>query len=440
MIKLMPFRGVRYNQSKIDNIAEVMTPPYDVISEEQQQKYYDASPYNIIRLELGKEFSDDTKSNNKYTRAAHEFQSWLNENIMEQDDEPSLYIYEQQFVVNGTTYSRTGFIGLIELQEFSKGNILPHENTLSKPKVDRLNLMRACNANFSQVFALYDDENEEISRLIRQYKGERQPETQFKTMDNITESLWKLSDARIISKIQKAMSTKKLFIADGHHRYETALAYRDEQMNQNPNHTGNEIYNYVMMMLVAMSDPGLVVLPTHRCVNNIDNFNIDKFLNDVSEEFSVSSYTFKTSATDDKAEELEYTLTKAGKNAFAFYDGNGFDYHIFKLKDIDYINRYIPDRKPSYKELDVTVLHTLILDNILGIGDKELANQENITYTHDFIEGLRWVEEGKQQFIFFMNFTTVEQVKNVSLDGEKMPQKSTYFYPKLITGLVVNRM
>lgn len=440
MIKLMPFRGVRYNLGKIDDIANVVTPPYDVISETQQQEYYDASPYNIIRLELGKEFANDSDSNNKYTRAADEFHSWLDNNIMHQDDEGSLYIYEQQFNIGGTIYTRTGFVGLIELQEFSKGNILPHENTLSKPKADRLNLMRACNANFSQVFGLYDDEDKSISQLIYEYKERVQPNIQFQTEEGITESLWKLSDAAVIDRIQKTMEAKKLFIADGHHRYETALAYRDEQISQNPNHTGEEIYNYVMMMLVAMNDPGLVVLPTHRCINNIENFNSDDFLNKVSEEFSISSYEFKSSNNDERSIEIEDRLTKSGEHSFAYYDGNGTDYYILKLRDISHIDRYLPDRKSSYKELDVTVLHTLILDNILGIGEKELANQENISYTHDFKEGFDWVEEGREQFVFFMNSTTVEQVKNVSLDGEKMPQKSTYFYPKLTTGLVVNKL
>ena len=170
MIELIPFRGVRYNLENIGDIADVVTPPYDVISKEQQKKYYDKSPYNIIRLELGKEFPDDNSSDNKYTRAAKDFNLWLQDGIMGQDHEPSLYIYEQCFEVNGTLYTRTGFIGLIKLQDFSEGNILPHENTLSKPKEDRLNLMRACSANFSQVFGLYDDENLDVSKHIYEYK------------------------------------------------------------------------------------------------------------------------------------------------------------------------------------------------------------------------------------------------------------------------------
>lgn len=440
MVKLMPFKGVRYNLDKVDSIADVITPPYDVISDTQQQEFYDISPYNMIRLELAKEHADDNDSDNKYTRAAASFKSWLGDNIMCQDSDNSLYIYEQQFNVNGTTYSRTGFVGLIELQEFSKGNILPHENTLAKPKVDRLNLMRACNANFSQVFGLYDDEDKSIYRLIYDYKDQAEPEVQFESAEGIIESIWKLSDETIISKIQANMTSKKLFIADGHHRYETALAYRDEQIGKNPNHSGEEIYNYVMMVLVAMNDPGLVVLPTHRCIHNIEDFNRENFLESIGEDFTLTNHRFKSEDNDDRALEIEDTLVNSGQHSFAFYDGSGDVYYILKLKDIRNIDKYLPDREASYKELDVTVLHTLILDHVLGIGEKELANQENISYTHDFKEAFNWVEEGSEQFVFFMNSTAVEQVKNVSLDGEKMPQKSTYFYPKLTTGLVINKL
>lgn len=440
MIELIPFKGVRYNLENIDDIGDVVTPPYDVISKEEQQEYYDLNPYNIIRLELGKEYADDTDSNNKYTRASEDFNRWLQEGIMKQETEPSLYIYEQRFKVDDNVYVRTGFIGLVKLQEFSKGNILPHEKTLSNPKVDRLNLMRACNANFSQVFGLYDDEDSRVSNAIHEYKKNHAPDVSFENEESIVESLWKLSDEEIINNIKNEMADKKIFIADGHHRYETGLAYRDEQAAQNPNHTGNELYNYVMMMLVAMDDPGLVILPTHRCINNIRNFNMTKFLEALDEQFNIQSFEFEGKSVEKKVNQIQAMLDSFGQHSFALYEGNRSNFHILKLKDIENIDRYIPDKKSSYKELDVTVLHTFILDNILGIDKEKLAKQENITYTHDMREGLTWVEEGQEQFVFFMNPTSIEQVKSVSLDGEKMPQKSTYFYPKLITGLVVNRM
>ncbi|HHW70671.1 MAG TPA: DUF1015 domain-containing protein [Clostridiales bacterium] len=440
MIELIPFKGVRYNLENIDDITKVVTPPYDVISKEKQQEYYDLNPYNIIRLELGKEFPNDTDNNNKYTRAAENFDKWLQCGIMKQEKEPSLYIYEQRFKIVETVYTRTGFIGLVKLQEFSKGNILPHENTLSKPKEDRLNLMRACNANFSQVFGLYEDEDSGVSKYIYEYKQKHIPDVSFESEDGVIESLWKLSDKLIIGNIQNKMANKKIFIADGHHRYETGLAYRDEQAAQNPNHTGKELYNYIMMMLVAMNDPGLVILPTHRCINNINNFDMANFLEDLKTHFYIHSFEFEGRSNNNKVDQIQSELKQAGQHSFALYGGNKSNFHILKLKNIKSIDNYIPDKKLSYKELDVTILHTLILENILGIDKEKLAKQENITYTHDMIEGLTWVEEGREQFAFFMNPTSIEQVKKVSLDGEKMPQKSTYFYPKLITGLVVNKM
>jgi len=191
---------------------------------------------------------------------------------------------------------------------------------------------------------------------------------------------------------------------------------------------------------VAMDDPGLVILPTHRCINNIRNFNMTKFLEALDEQFNIQSFEFEGKSVEKKVNQIQAMLDSSGQHSFALYEGNRSNFHILKLKDIENIDRYIPDKKSSYKELDVTVLHTFILDNILGIDKEKLAKQENITYTHDMREGLTWVEEGQEQFVFFMNPTSIEQVKSVSLDGEKMPQKSTYFYPKLITGLVVNRM
>src|SRR5690606_28498048 len=298
------------------------------------------NPYNIIRLELGKEYADDTDSNNKYTRASEDFNRWLQEGIMKQETEPSLYIYEQRFKVDDNVYVRTGFIGLVKLQEFSKGNILPHEKTLSNPKVDRLNLMRACNANFSQVFGLYDDEDSRVSNAIHEYKKNHAPDVSFENEESIVESLWKLSDEEIINNIKNEMADKKIFIADGHHRYETGLAYRDEQAAQNPNHTGNELYNYVMMMLVAMNDPGLVILPTHRCINNINNFDMANFLEDLKTHFYIHSFEFEGRSNNNKVDQIQSELKQAGQHSFALYGGNKSNFHILKLKNIKSIDNY----------------------------------------------------------------------------------------------------
>jgi len=441
MAEIIPFKGLRYNAELIGDISKVVTPPYDIISPQEQMEYYEKSKYNCIRLELPIEMPGDDDTYNKYTRAAQTLQNWINDKILIREEKPSFYIYQQDFVLSdGTHYTRTGFIGLVRLEEFSKGIVLPHENTLSKPKEDRLKLMRACGANFSQIFSLYDDPTKELSQLLADYTSKEPPVISAEI--NIAgkhERIWVLSDTDLINQITGILADKKLFIADGHHRYETALAYRDELRNKNPNHTGNELYNFVMMMLVDMDDPGLVILPTHRLVNNIKNFDEKIFLQKASENFSIEKFEIADSSFDRRCSQIQCILDEGGLHTFVYYGKEKNTVYKLQLKDVNIMKKYHPDRHVSYMDLDVSILHTLLLQNILGIGEKQLANQENLTYTHNIEEGVREIEEGRQQMAFFMLPTTIKQIQSVSLAGEKMPQKSTYFYPKLVTGLVFNK-
>lgn len=441
MAEIIPFKGLRYNEELVGNISNVVTPPYDVISPEEQANYYNISEYNCIRLELSKEMAGDDDSNNKYTRAAQTLQKWIDNRVLLEEENPCIYIYQQEFSLSSTErYIRTGFIALVRLEEFSKGIILPHENTLSKPKEDRLNLMRACGANFSQVFSLYDDENKDIAKVFEEYCSSNKPVISIeKGIAGSPERVWAISDGDIIDKIKNIMADKKLFIADGHHRYETALAYRDELREKNPNHTGNELYNYVMMMLVDIDDPGLVVLPTHRMVSNIDNFDEEIFFKKASINFNIEKYETDDLSFEQICKKIESILEDGGLHTFVYYGGEKNGLYRLQLKAVDAMEKFHPDRHDSYRDLDVSILHTLLLDNILGIGDKQLANQENLTYTHSIDEGVREVQEGRQQMAFFMLPTSVKQIQAVSYAGEKMPQKSTYFYPKLLTGLVFNK-
>lgn len=441
MADIIPFKGLRYNDEIVGDISNVVTPPYDVISPEEQDNYYNVSEYNCIRLELSKAMPGDDDTNNKYTRAAQTLRDWIDSRVLVAEEEPCIYIYQQEFSLSDTEhYTRTGFIALVRLEEFSKGIILPHENTLSKPKEDRLNLMRACGANFSQVFALYDDENKDISKILKQFCSNNDPVISIeKGIAGSPERVWAISDADIINEIRNIMADKKLFIADGHHRYETALAYRDELREKNPNHTGNELYNYVMMMLVDIDDPGLVVLPTHRLVSNVDDFDEEVFLQKASVNFDIEKYEAGDLSFDELCKKIESILEDGGLHTFVYYGSEKDAVYRLRLKDPSVMEKFHPDRHESYRDLDVSILHTLLLENILGIGDKQLANQENLTYTHSIDEGVKEVQEGRQQMAFFMLPTTVKQIQAVSYAGEKMPQKSTYFYPKLLTGLVFNK-
>lgn len=441
MAKVIPFRGLRYNLDIVGDISNVITPPYDIISKEEQEDFYSKNPYNSIRLELPKELSGDDKCNNKYTRAGETLENWIVQKVLVKEAVDCFYIYQQEFSLDGKeTYIRTGIIGLVRLEEFDKGIVLPHENTLSKPKADRLQLMRACNANFSQVFGLYDDTEKKIPALIKDYCSKHMPDMMTdKGVVGAVERIWAVQDSEFIKQIEMSFKDKKLYIADGHHRYETALAYRDELRARDSNHTGDELYNYVMMTLVDMDDPGLIILPTHRMINGIKDFDINSFVHKLGEHFEVEQINVQSHNLQDKVQIAQEILDKKGLHTFVLYAHNKEIFYSLSLRSMNIMETLHPDRHSSYLDLDVSILHTLILNNLLGIGEKELKNQDYLEYTHSVSEGIEEVEKGNQQMTFFMTATTIRQIQEVSLANEKMPQKSTYFYPKLVTGLVFNK-
>jgi uncharacterized protein (DUF1015 family) len=441
MAEILPFKALRYNVDIVGDISNVITPPYDIISSQEQEEYYNLNPYNSIRLELPKELTGDNDHCNKYTRAGETLNNWLEQGVLIPEENDCLYIYQQEFKLeDGKALTRTGLIGLIRLEEFDKGIILPHENTLSKPKADRLNLMRACNANFSQVFGLYDDPQGGIPAIINDYCSKHTPDILADGgLIKTNEKLWAVDDPQFIRDVSAALKGKKIYIADGHHRYETALAYRNELREKNPDHTGDELYNYVMMTMVEMEDPGLVILPTHRMVSGIRNFSLDSLIDNLMEHFYIDEHDVGAYNAKDISYTIQNILDDKGLHTFVLYLGKDTPLYSLSLKSLDVMKALHPNRHSSYLDLDVSILHTLILDRILGIGEKELANQENLKYTHSILEGVEEIDQGNQQMTFFMSATTIRQIQEVSLANEKMPQKSTYFYPKLITGLVFNK-
>jgi uncharacterized protein (DUF1015 family) len=440
MAEIKPFQGIRYNTAKTDELSDLICPPYDIISADAQDKYYQKSQYNMIRIEFGKEFPDDDDKSNKYIRASRYLTDWLEQNILSKDVKPSIYIYQQQFSINGEkSFTRTGFIALTKLEDLSKGVVLAHENTLSKPKSDRLNLMQSCHANISPVYVLYEDTDKSISKILFDHISNNEPQVDVEGINGISERLWVLSAKDILDNIVRIMGDKKLFIADGHHRYETALNYRKKAIAEDNSHTGDEPYNYTMMLMVDMDDPGLLILPTHRAINGLKDFDKEEFINKAEEEFDVEFHKLSETTSEKRSSEIEKLLDEKGAGAFVLYDASAPQCVTLKLKDFSSMERVFPSKHVSFRNLDVCVLHKLLLERFLGIGEEQLANQQYLTYTHDILEGVNWVESGKCQMVFFMSATSVKQVRDVSLAGEKMPQKSTYFFPKPPTGLVFNK-
>lgn len=423
MAIVKPFQAMRY--SKIVEIKDVVSPPYDIIPPSQQDELYNRSDYNVIRLEYGKKEQGDNENVNQYSRAGAYLKDWMEKGILRMEEKPAFYVYQQDFKLpNGMEKSLRGLVCLVKLEEFSKGVILPHEETLSKAKTDRFNLMSATNCNFSQIYSLYIDPEREIAKNIDDAVSDI-PEAEFTSDEGISQKLWLITDPEQMDKISSGFADMQLFIADGHHRYETALNYHK---SIDINGSG-----YVMMFLVDMDHDGLAVFPTHRMLANLESFNETEVIEKLSDNFT----TEKVVILSDPEKEIENALEASVTTAFALYTGKDYFYKIM-LANQDAMKQALPNQSDAYRGLDVSVLHTLILDKIMGIDMENMANQKNLTYTKILSEAIDEVDKGNQQCAFILNATKVYEIKDVSLAGEKMPQKSTYFWPKLITGLVMN--
>jgi uncharacterized protein (DUF1015 family) len=434
---IAPFKGLRFDPLVVSDVGNCICPPYDVIDADYQQKLYEKSPQNIVRIIKGKASDADNDQDNKYTRAAASLQEWIASGALKEDASEAIYGYVQDFHVAGGTFRRSGIVALGKIEEFG-GNVQPHEKTLDGPKADRLKLMTATEAQFGQIFMLYDDPQQVADNII--VKASAKPAViDFIDDDKVRHRLYVIDDHAEMGAIINMMQTKQSIIADGHHRYETALNYYKQ--------SGNPKAAYRMMTFVNMRNEGLLVLPTHRLMANVDGFDINELIAKIQDTFEVSKYDFaddsqKADARNKMFERMDDSF-KNNKNAFGIYAADDTFYTV-ELKKENALGVMCPDMSDSSKELDVNVLHKVILESMLGIGDKELAAQSNIKYIKDIAdavgESIHKVDTGDAQAVFFMNSTRVEQVNSVAAAGEKMPQKSTFFYPKVYTGLVVNKL
>lgn len=424
MAEIKAFRGMRYDTDKAGKIGELCCPPYDIISEEQRQQYIAQNKHNVIRLELPREGED------VYAHAGEVLDRWREKGLLIHEEKPAIYIYEEEFNAYNKRKSIKGIIARVKVEEFSKGVILPHEFTLSKAKTDRLNLMKATNCNFSQIYALYmDSEHTTLDTIDALSKGE--PDMKFTDDDRVTHKMWIITDEDVIAKLVADFADRKLYIADGHHRYETALNYRNYCRENGISKEGDP-QDYQMIYLVDMEHPGLVVFPTHRMVRDLANFDKNIVLEGCKDYFEITKFTSVGNMNAALAEQY-----KAGKHAFGFYCGKG-EWYMMVLSDDEIMAKVLPDLCPASQQLDVSVLHTLVLEKILGIDKENMANQVNLTYTKFFEEAIMQVDNGAFQCSFVLNPTRVTDIRDVAAAGEKMPQKSTYFYPKMITGMVMN--
>ena len=441
MAYIAPFRALRFDPSRVPPV-DAITQPYDKITPEMQDRYYAASPFNIVRIILGRREPEEA-GNNVYTRAAKFYRDWRNQGIFRQDAEPSLYAYSQQFVIPGgnAVSERRGFIGLGRIEDYAAGVVFRHEQTLAKPKADRLDLLRATQAHFGQIFMLYSDSGEIEKLLARDSNPDIEVTDEYKVLHRV----WKISDAGTVDAVRQQMSEKELIIADGHHRYETALAYRNERrvgaqvpwsrqrssgtaLLEHEEHSAP--YDFVMMTFVNMNSPGLAILPTHRIVHSLAAFSSSEFVKRARNYFNVEEVDVTLDAT--RAGGLLHEAGRAGTALLAI-TGDG-DWLLHTPRGNGEIFRGLSLRQQS---LDVVQLHRVLLQTVLGLSEESIRNQENLAYTRDAGEAIQRVRGGGANVAFLMNPVRMSQVRELALAGEVLPQKSTDFYPKLLTGLTV---
>jgi len=428
-----PFAGIRYNERVVEDLGRTVCPPYDVISAEQQKTYYERDDHNAIRLEYPMEQPGDNTERNKYTRAATAFQKWLEDGVLQVDDHLAFYVHEHYFIHTGERRRRRGLITRVRLEPWYRG-IYPHEETYSKAKSDRLQLMRACHASFSSILALYQDSTERVAKVLSEVVRDK-PIIECHSEESeaipLGEShlVWAVTESRFIRQITELLADVPLYVADGHHRYETALAYQEERMPQVGTFTGNEGFNYIMMELVDFNDPGIIILPIHRLLRGATNSSLARLRSGLERIFTVESIPLSEGSIRNLKGKVP------GESVLGILGLELDRLLVLREREDVSIEGMMPDnRSEAYKKLDTSILNHLVLHRMLGF----VESKGEIAYTVDTEEAWQAIREGKYQLGFLLSEPRVDVIKAIADAKDRMPRKSTYFYPKLPAGLIIN--
>jgi uncharacterized protein (DUF1015 family) len=442
MAKIFPFKGIHYKVNVVGDLTEIVTQPYDQIKEDLREIYYSRHGLNFVRVIQGRT-EPDTDMENVYTRAADYMNEWLRDGILIRDDKRSLYVYHQEYEVDGEIRVRKGFIPLVELQEYGEG-VKAHEKTLDAPKEDRLKLMKTTQGNTELIFMLYSEPERDINKALDRMIEGKQPELVAKDDFGCVHKVWAVSDEETIKFVQKKMEKLALFIADGHHRYETAINYMkylvkngakwDDDVTENPQNC--------MMTLVNVDEPGLTVLPTHRVVHDVADDLIKTLTSRITEYFTIEHFPLAKNELEAIQKVLDAMKERQNReHLFCLYIKGDDELKLLSLKDESSMNSLVTGFSDDWKKLDIAILHTILLDKLLGIDAARLAAKTNVSYYRSPFETFEKTKsDPKYQCMFLVNPTGVEEVKKIASHGEKMPQKSTDFFPKLLSGLVMNKM
>ncbi|MBP2675936.1 MAG: hypothetical protein H6Q84_2776 [Deltaproteobacteria bacterium] len=431
MADVKPFRGIHYDVSRVGDLTRVVAPPYDVIPPEEQEALHRRHPRNIVRIDFGQEREGDGPESNKYTRAGTWYREWLADGTLVRDPVPCLYYYEQEFDIPGKrTFVRKGFLGALRLSRFGDGEVFPHERTLSKPKEDRLSLMRATDAHMSPIFGLFSDPGNGVVNALREGISAA-PDLAAVDDLGVKHRVWKVSRPETIRAAVGKISGKGVFIADGHHRYETALAFRDE-MRARHGANPDASYEHVLMFLCNMDDEGIVILPTHRGVHSLPGFSGERFLSQVRDLLPVES-------RDGSPEDAMRAVEAAGERGKAIgWSTGGGRFHVVAFPELErFCEKHLAKYPPRLRSLDVVLLHGFLLEQVLGISPEAVTGGQFVKYYKDPAKASKDLSTGAIQAAFFLNGVTIREFRDVSLSGHVLPQKTTFFYPKIGTGLLI---
>jgi len=422
MTLIKPFKAIHYNPNKIDDFSKVVCPPYDVISKEQQNQYHSLSPYNFIHLDLGWESPKDDEVNNKYTRAQTTFEEWLAKGILMEDEKPAIYFYKQEYKILGQRHARLGFIALMKLQNEGESRIYPHENTQSAAKEDRFQLCCALKSHLSPIFVAFTDRSRKIESIFAKHFSTKDPFIVVADEDGVRHMIWRLTDEELIRDIQESLEEQPLFIADGHHRYEVAQQYRRLKLRNKPKTNEPSPFDYMMTYFTNIESKDLKIFPIHRVVKKLS-----KSLDFLEEFFRIDRIKNK--------DDLAILLAQAGRNesAIGLYQRQGIK--LLRLRNKALIDQHIREGSREYRQLVVTILQHFVF-NRLGL----LTDNNNIFYTKDLQQVISMVDNHEADAGFILNPVQIQQIKAIALNGERMPPKTTYFYPKVLSGLAVYKM
>ena len=440
MAEIRPFRGVRYNQRLINDLAPVICPVYDIITPEMQPDLYHRSQYNFVRLEHGRELPQDTALDNKYTRSAATLKQWLKGGVLKVDEAPAIYLYDHHFIHQAKEYRRRSIVVGVRLEEWDKMVIRPHEGTLTEPKDDRLSLLWACQANISPILALFEDQGQQIASLLA-LEERNEPIINFTSASRERHKVWAVTEPEAINQICRNLAHQPLYIADGHHRYESALIYQRERIACSSSMSGDEAFNFVMMTLVDFSDPGLIILPPHRLVRGLSRSTLDELRAKLEAFFEIEELPLSMPGVWQQVDDLLAGVKPGETNQvrvilFGLAAGHFF---VLKLRDVAAASRMMPYfHSELYQRLDVSIIDHIILEKLLGLSSGR--EEARIAYSYDKQEAVNRVLDQEYQLTFLLSPVKPEVVKAIADAGDRMPRKSTYFYPKPPAGLVFRRL